>query len=1249
MLRGLVLVTVAASAIALTTAGPSAASAAPLPLAGEGTSALGDLVGRPTAPSTPKPDSVIVVTDGTAKFGANAKTIDGVPNASLVHVDGDVDQAAQELRKQPGVRFAEPNRAVSGMSSGQLPVPGYAANLPVAGPDNYGVTSSLQSFLNANGVNALGAYDTLTSRYHQLPGAGQIITNVSSGDLTDQTTVVKDGQRYLDIPSMPLIPTYVNTAGGLSPTGTTTGQDAQLAEVLLDFAVMAPLPHDKQRPEALGSKSTDLLGIAPGAQYRLVVPQEVSTGGIAEALLAAARQTPRPNVITASLGFGVDQYGFPGRYLEDDALLQSVVGTIVRDYHIVVTISSNDGTRLYTPAAVGPDGGSTPTDLARKASETTDISDDNFSTAPSKVLDSGAIAVGGTTLDDTLSQPGGANGTYATTRTNGSMNYSSGFGDRIDVSAPGNGIPAFIHTAGGAPQAVTAVFNGGTSASAPEVAAAAAVVLQAGRLAGKHLEPTDVRKVLQKTGRPAATPPQIDRKLNVGNQIDVTAAVDSLLPRASKTEIQRISVAHRVTFGNLGGNFTEASHPNRIDLQTGGSGEGLVGPVTIGADVTGAPDRKLDYVVTVNGKEFHADQPAVRITPTQLLQAAGLPVVDANDRTVDLTFQVRVGHKVLASAKKTLAIGPTDGAYAEATAPIAPATVKLGAPVTVHYDLTGVRNAKSPQLAVSSIGHWNPFTAPIFSAPYKVPLTAVSGDVTIPASAFNGGGGVYGIGVVQDSTSLRPVYGEFASIRVDGGSIDGLGPDHRVQAPTFNDNLHGLTLNRTAPNFTVNYDVRGIPGATGAELEFSSPAPTLFNSYNTVTNANGTQPDNDGIDGGSALVRKLAGRNGSATFDATRLGLGFSDSYNVRVIALGRNGKPVGQASPSSFLELDDGVTPDNTAVIDFAAQGADSVVVTDDGGGHQAVRRYDPRNGTYGTNLATGNGFRLVGVDPSSHRAAVLHGNAVEVYDIQAAKLVGTAAFGDYLPIGGRVDTTRHRAAILLRHNGDNADAVVSVDLATVTAGQPIAADHGVAAGTYFLIDVDQKTGQVFISKAGGGLICFAGGNGLLARVDLDAATVTPAGQSDGCAGSLAVDEGTNTAYQLSYRSFSVNINGTANLIPVGGDTLVPGNAIAVRQQAPLTLAVDGGHHLALVAFQTPPAVPQFGAVGGLIFDNNATSQLAVVDLATGKAIGAVRGMNYSTGLVGPGPGRGVQLDPATRTGWTFSGDAHQVQQFSY
>src|SRR5205807_8200368 len=115
-----------------------------------------------------------------------------------------------------------------------------------------------------------------------------------------------------DWPSMPLIPTYTaSSAGVLDPGGETCGDDPQLAEIGLDFSMMAPLPHQLQRPDEPGSGLTDLLGIAPGASYRLVVPAD--PGGLVSdvdaAFLAAATQTPRPDVITASLAFGLDAYG----------------------------------------------------------------------------------------------------------------------------------------------------------------------------------------------------------------------------------------------------------------------------------------------------------------------------------------------------------------------------------------------------------------------------------------------------------------------------------------------------------------------------------------------------------------------------------------------------------------------------------------------------------------------------------------------------------------------------------------------------------------------------------------------------------------------------------------------------------------------------------------------------------------------------------------------------------------------------
>jgi hypothetical protein len=326
--------------------------------------------------------------------------------------------AARELAATPGIAYAEADQTVSPMSTGPVPLPGWAraaipatspapaaSPAPASGvPGNYGLSSSLQSFLNAGGVNATGAYSLLAQRFHQLPGTGETITNVSIGDLTDAamaaagdpyvkqygpTTIIQNGQRYLDIPSMPLIPAYTADASGvLNPTGSAEYQDPQLGEVLLDFSVMAPLPHDQQLPGAPGSGATDLLGIAPGAQYRLVVPAVPTLDQVAVALLAAAQQTPRPDVITASLGVGTDLAGFPGRYLEDDPIAQAVIAAIVQQYGITVVVSSNDGTRLYTNAAVGPDGGSTPTNVTRTAGSATNVNDDAYSTTPSVVPDS---------------------------------------------------------------------------------------------------------------------------------------------------------------------------------------------------------------------------------------------------------------------------------------------------------------------------------------------------------------------------------------------------------------------------------------------------------------------------------------------------------------------------------------------------------------------------------------------------------------------------------------------------------------------------------------------------------------------------------------------------------------------------------------------------------------------------------------------------------------------------------------------
>ncbi|MCU1686456.1 MAG: peptidase and in kexin sedolisin [Amycolatopsis sp.] len=1217
----------------------------------------------------------------------------------VVHLKGgDPAAAAKTLAATPGIASAQPDRTISAMSTGPVPFPQAAqkaakaqshTNPPAGLPDNYGLTSSAQSFLNAGGTDAVGAYSLLQNKFGQLPGTGEIITNVSIGDLTDQsmadagdayvqqsgpTTIVQNGQRYLDLPSMPLIPTYTSSPSGqLDPVGSAENQDPSLGEVMLDFGVMAPLPHDKQRPSAVGSGLTDLLGIAPGAQYRLVVPQQPTTDQIAVALMAAARQNPRPNVITASLGFGTDTAGFPGRYLEDDPVTQAVISTIVRQYHIVVTISSNDGTRLYTPAAVGPDGGSTPTDTTRDPGATTDINDDATSTTPTKVLDSGAIAVGGTTLDDTIAsspQSGGAlsrQGTFATTRTDGGELFSSGFGSRVDVSAPSDGILVFEHTQRGAAQAVTPVLNGGTSASAPMTAAAAAVVLQASRLTGRTPSPEDVRSLLERTGRAVASPPQMDQQITVGKQIDVTAAVSSVLG-GSPTKIQRLSVAHRVTKAGLGASFTEYTDPGRIDLVSGGTGEGLVGPVTIGADVTGLPAfGRPDYVVRIGGHEFHSDTPAVRLTPTEMLQAAGLPVISTTDRTVQLTYQVRFGPLALASEQKSLVFGPTDGTYAEAIAPVAPATVKAGGSVKVHYDLTGVKNLSAPQLVVSTVGHWNPVSAPLFGAAYTAPLTATSGDVTIPATAFDGGGGIYGLGIIQRSVTSTtfgsPTYGEFTPIRVDGGTASQR-PDAPTLAASGGQFGHNLEIPRAAPGFSLRYDVRGIPGATGAAVEVSAPAPTLYNALNTVTNANGTVRDNDGVNTGSVAYQQLPGRSGTVSLDAVKLGLGSSLSYDVRVFPTGRDGKPVGQASPTSMLTLDDGLAPGGGRITSFAIQpGGTGAAAVRDPSGSESLREYTPATGTFGRILATDASpddvYQVLGTDQGAQRLAVLHatsaGLVVETYDTTSAKLVASATTSGYAVQGGRVDTVRHRAALLAKRTADNADVVLPLTLSSGAIGAAILADGpGTTAGVYRLLDLNQATGQVYLSKDTSGLICFGGGVGAaVVGVNLDSGALLPAPSASQCSGSLGIDDVANKVYQLPYRSFSVNIVGTTTLNPLDGATLVSGPVSTIRQQQAAHLAIDSVNHLALIAFRTPPVLSIFGRVGGVITDNNATGQIAVTDPATGKQLSVASGLNfssyYSGGEYNSLTERSIQLEPANRTGWTLSADNTQIQQFHY
>lgn len=1181
--------------------------------------------------------------------------------------------------------------SIDGLGSGR----GARAAAPAAAgslPANEGLTTSFQSYLNSGGVNVVGAFQDSADLLHALPGAGQIVTNVSLGDLTDQsmadagddyvagygpTTVVKDGQRYLDYPSLPLIPTYTSdNAGRLDPTGSIEGQDPNLGEVLLDFSMMAPLPHDRQRPEATGSGATDLLGIAPGAQYRLVVPEEPSAEGIATALRAAAAQKPRPTVITASLGFGTDgSIGFPSRWLEDDPAIRDTLRSIV-DSGIVVVVSSNDGTRLGLPVSVGPDGGSTPTDLTSSTHAQTSIDDVAPTTTPSLVRDTGVIGAGGTTVDDTLSSDDVRTAVYPTTRYNGSAGYSSGFGTRIDLAAPGDNLPSLFHTSDG-PQVV---LNGGTSASAPMIAAAAADVLAAAEATGQKLTPGKVRDLLVATGRPIAQPPQADQELHMGTQLDVTAAVEKVLSKRHDLapSAVRLSVAQRQVMSVTPSvSFVEATNPSAIDLAgpAGGwgdvpTGENAFAPLTFGLDLTGA-QKDLTYRLRVGEHGvIPSSGPSLRVLPRELLGAAGLPLVSSEARSLQVTFEALDGAKVVASASRKLTLSATDGTHLQPQAPTAPGASPLGKPVTVHYDLTGLRDTTDPELVLSSVGHWTPFTASDkWRAQWRTPLTGTKGSVTIPASAFAAGGaGLYGVGITLYDGQ---VFGDFRALRV------GPGADQRPEAPLLThgttEKAHAADLTRSDAKLTVHWDASSTDGADGAAIEFLTPAPTLYGALNTATNQNGSGRDDNGVDHASTLFRPLPSVKGKTVLDLKALGLPTGLQYPVRIIAT-HAGEPVGQASPTSFVQYLDGETISGT-LENFEVSGDTALLSTDDfadgddGWIHlrgSDTTAYSLTDGTLGTVVAhdTGKGMmsEVVGADRATGHTLIAFqpfdgGTIPEVAlrDTSTGAEVRTTVLdpeGDSTSIsfmGGAVDTARHRAAVVTYDGVSGVDSLWTVDMTTGRVSDPLplnASQPGRALGN---VSVDSSTGIFFVATSGTMGPCLSGRVPYYAvSVDLTARTVSPLATLPACVAGLLPDGKGDKVYVAAgpvTPNYSTGEFPTSTWRSASQSTLATSAPADLGTRGVMWPTLDAEHGVALVAHLYEEATTD---------DNNALSEVTVLDPDTGKVLARHPVANLVSSTISTSNfdftgRRGLFLDPAHRTAYLVNPWANGLERFTY
>ena len=927
---------------------------------------------------------------GSMRARAEARTghqLLAFDNAFALHVGASsVQNAVRALRASPSVAYVSPDFAMDSMIAQRAPIPSLAKKelsalrRPVRPfgrsvksttvampsiPSNVAVSFSAQALLNAPGVDAIAAFDEIGQRFSQLPGAGEIITNVGLGDVDDAsaglnpndpcnafvaggvpTTHVIGGQRYLDWPSLPLIPVWVaDESGNLSTTADVCGVDPGLAEVGLDFSVMAPLPDNLQRSGETDTTGFDLVGIAPGASYRWVAPGMTNgTAGESDvlgALIGAARQVPAPNVITASIGFGFDGVGFPGRYLEDDPLAESVVASIVGS-NIVVCIAANDGTRDLTAAAIGPSGGSAATNVGTATTTTVDL---GLTTAPSVDLDSGAIDVGASTLDDIIAanplNPAFANlantKSFVETRYDGDVGFSSGFGSRVNVSAPGDNIIA-LGLAGPSFDSVGAGIVGGTSASAPATAAAAAVALQVGRLTGHPFTASSqVRALLASTGTPVVTPPNSDVTLNVGPQIDVRRMVEQQLAAAgspAQPGIARVAIQGRrsgsfaaegnfrafndatylttldPTMIKLDGPYAQAYPGFKATFPGSDTGADLNSYITIAPDWEGIP-ANATYRLSVAGQPSRviATTPYTRLLPAQLFAAAGIGLTPGASRTLSLTYSAGVGLHTIAESTFQLTFGPPATSSRLVLAPIVPA-VTTGSTIPISYDFTGYPRALlgSATLNLSPPGIGAHQLSDIGLYPYfSVPLSAAKGTVNVPVSAL-AGAGTYTMWIdLQSGTTTFPSdISDLAFTRVDAGNA-------RPPAPL-------LSLGNGAPavhtldvpyqtRFTVSYDVSTVPGASGAIVELAAPPPSpafveasLDDVFNTFRNPNGNTIDDNGVVTGSLYHVAASGIAGTVTVDPVAVGIPATATVNVRVLPTNGTG-PFAEASDADTLK----------------------------------------------------------------------------------------------------------------------------------------------------------------------------------------------------------------------------------------------------------------------------------------------------------------------------------------------------------
>jgi hypothetical protein len=859
-------------------------------------------------------------------------------------------EAANRLQKSglvwtamPDHKYSQPVREKTTTPAGVAPASAANAALSTASglPPNYSYATDGQSYNDAASNNVTGAAVAVAKKFGQQPGQGETITNISLGTIDNTSTVLEGGQRFLEQSGFPKIPTFIShqtcTPAGsctVSIDGAGTNTDdgqGDLTEVLLDFSTMAPPPRGDARvpnPQAPGQLG-EILGAAYGANYRLINPKVNGTDDFVAAFLGAGfLQKPKPSVVTASIGNGLPPGAFPDDEFEAETLIRDIVTTLTQGQDIFVTISAGDG-QDDTDTAGPPNGASGPYNLSPPGFVPPDL--DSFNpadpdytylwTSEARLLpDSGSNSAGGTTLNDVFNNSPNNTSvsplqahtqTTTETRWTGQQNFHSGIGNRLSVAAPADDVLflAQVEDAQGNPidpVSVEPELVGGTSASCPEIAAAAAVVRQVARLTGHPLTAVQTRDLLAATGHKNVTPTFDLAGNSVGRTLDLTAAVNKVLSMAGvsgKPELVRMTVAQRKGVpGNSGYGRTfytdtpqdAVARTATIDLSQGldpasafnnetlaPTGNNLNSPITFGVDAAFLPPSARfswslafgNKTVKVPAADFDRSRASLRLLPTEIFDLLKLNPTSSQDRAVRVTASTgglsiteEVTFKALASATYTIATSP-------AFVPLA--TAGHQSSVTVHYDLRGLRGATSGQLVVSDIDRALPraFTDRDRDAHgIVIPLGNLVGSVSVPLAQLQGAG-VYGLALrgVDAGVPLNGLNGTVDStsswipLRI-APAKSGTPTSPKVQAeasffasttPVWWDTADVEAAG--SQRFSVTYDVRAVPGARSTIVEFSAPSTDFLGSLfignvATFPSANRfTNPLGDRLDSGNRL------------------------------------------------------------------------------------------------------------------------------------------------------------------------------------------------------------------------------------------------------------------------------------------------------------------------------------------------------------------------------------------------------------